>query len=289
MVIRKQKLGWALLLALWPSYSQCEPYTYGTTGNAAGTSLNWTMANVLPEGIGLDVNGLIYKYSTVKNPEDDMLVHVGNLNANGDGYTFKETDDWSGVPSNTIAKSFALPNIPSAHWGNGSIEVEGTGEVKDAIVIYSYRLDKCFDPQADPSCAGYRQPVPPVIEYEIYNALDDNAVLDNIDVKADVDYDEDEANRDEDEEKEEQTRIELGLAQAENALTLTLDQGQSQIINAMNSSTNIDTYYNSKINGGIYKDTVVLNGGNLPDNKKGLRNNLAQQLLHNQLVDLQYD
>ena len=282
-------MGWALLLALWPSYSQCEPYTYGTTGNAAGTSLNWTMANVLPEGIGLDVNGLIYKYSTVKNPEDDMLVHVGNLNANGDGYTFKETDDWSGVPSNTIAKSFALPNIPSAHWGNGSIEVEGTGEVKDAIVIYSYRLDKCFDPQADPSCAGYRQPVPPVIEYEIYNALDDNAVLDNIDVKADVDYDEDEANRDEDEEKEEQTRIELGLAQAENALTLTLDQGQSQIINAMNSSTNIDTYYNSKINGGIYKDTVVLNGGNLPDNKKGLRNNLAQQLLHNQLVDLQYD
>jgi hypothetical protein len=282
-------LGWALLLALWPSYSQCEPYTYGTTGNAAGTSLNWTMANVLPEGIGLDVNGLIYKYSTVKNPEDDMLVHVGNLNANGDGYTFKETDDWSGVPSNTIAKSFALPNIPSAHWGNGSIEVEGTGEVKDAIVIYSYRLDKCFDPQADPSCAGYRQPVPPVIEYEIYNALDDNAVLDNIDVKADVDYDEDEANRDEDEEKEEQTRIELGLAQAENALTLTLDQGQSQIINTMNSSTNIDTYYNSKINGGIYKDTVVLNGGNLPDNKKGLRNNLAQQLLHNQLVDLQYD
>jgi hypothetical protein len=282
-------LGWALFLALLPSYSQCEPYTYGTTGNAAGTSLSWTMANVLPEGIGLDVNGLIYKYSTVKNPEDDMLVHVGNLNANGDGYTFKETDDWSGVPSNTIAKSFALPNIPSAHWGNGSIEVEGTGEVKDAIVIYSYRLDKCFDPQADPSCAGYRQPVPPVIEYEIYNALDDNAVLDNIDVKADVDYDEDEANRDEDEEKEEQTRIELGLAQAENALTLTLDQGQSQIINAMNSSTNIDTYYNSKINGGIYKDTVVLNGGNLPDNKKGLRNNLAQQLLHNQLVDLQYD
>jgi len=247
------------------------------------------MANVLPEGIGLDVNGLIYKYTTVKNPEDDMLVHVGNLNANGDGYTFKETDDWSGVPSNTIAKSFSLPNIPSAHWGNGSIEVEGTGEVKDAIVIYSYRLDKCFDPQADPSCAGYRQPVPPVIEYEIYNALDDNAVVDNIDVKADADYDEDEAKRDEDEEKEEQTRIELGLAQAENALTLTLDQGQSQIINAMNSSTNIDTYYNSKINGGIYKDKVVLNGGNLPDNKKGLRNNLAQQLLHNQLVDLQYD
>tara|TARA_B100001094_G_scaffold302796_1_gene330353 strand:+ start:210 stop:953 length:744 start_codon:yes stop_codon:yes gene_type:complete len=247
------------------------------------------MANVLPEGIGLDVNGLIYKYTTVKNPEDDMLVHVGNLNANGDGYIFKETDDWSGVAGNTIAKSFALPNIPSGQWGNGSIDVEGTGEVKDAVVIYSYRLDKCFNPQADPSCAGYRRPVPPVIEYEIYNALEDDAVVENIDVKAEADYDEDKAKRDDEEEEEKQSRIELGLAQAENALTLTLDQGQSQIINAMNSSTNIDTYYNSKINGGIYKDTLVLNGGNLPDNKKGLRNNLAQQLLHNQLVDLQYD
>ena len=289
MVIRKQKLGWALFLALLPSYSQCEPYTYGTTGNAAGTSLSWTMANVLPEGIGLDVNGLIYKYTTVKNPEDDMLVHVGNLNANGDGYTFKETDDWSGVPSNTIAKSFSLPNIPSAHWGNGSIEVEGTGEVTDAIVIYSYRLDKCFNPQSDPSCAGYRRPVPPVIEYQIYNALDDESVTENLDEKVDADYDEDESKRDDEDEEKEQSRIELGLAQAENALTLTLDQGQSQIISAMNSQTNIDIYYNSKINGGIYKDTVTLNGGNLPDNKKGLRNNLAQQLLHKELVDLQYD
>lgn len=289
MIIQKQRLAWALFLALLPSYSQCEPYTYGTTGNAAGSSLNWTMANVLPEGIGLDVNGLIYKYTTVKKTEDDMLVHVGNLNATGDGYTFKETDDWSGVAGNTIAKSFALPNIPSSHWGNGSIEVEGTGEVTDAIVIYSYRLDKCFDPQADPSCAGYRKPVPPVIEYEIYNALDDDAVVDNIEVKADADYDEDEKKRDEDEDEERETRIELGLAQAENALTLSLEQGQSQIINAMNGQTNIEMYYNSKINGGIYKDTVALNDGNLPDNKKGLRNNLAQQLLHNQLVDLQYD
>ena len=35
-----------------------------------------------------------------------MKVHVGNHNANGDGYTFRETDDWSGVPGNTIVKSF---------------------------------------------------------------------------------------------------------------------------------------------------------------------------------------
>ena len=49
-------------------------------------------------------NALIYKYTTVKNPEDDMLVHVGNLNANGDGYIFKETDDWSGVAGSATVK-----------------------------------------------------------------------------------------------------------------------------------------------------------------------------------------
>ena len=66
------------------------------------------MGSVLPDASGIDINGLFYRYTTVKNPEDDMKVHVGNLNANGDGYIFRETDDWSGVPSNTIVKSFLL-------------------------------------------------------------------------------------------------------------------------------------------------------------------------------------
>ena len=70
-----------LLLALWPSYSSCDPYSYGTTGNAASTALSWGMSSVLPDIPGLDVNGLLYKYTTVKNPEDDMKVHVRNLNA----------------------------------------------------------------------------------------------------------------------------------------------------------------------------------------------------------------
>jgi hypothetical protein len=56
------------------------------------------------------------------------LVHVGNKNANGSGYIFRETDDWSGMPSNTIVKSFNLSNIPATNWGTGSIEVEGEGQ-----------------------------------------------------------------------------------------------------------------------------------------------------------------
>ena len=57
---------------------QCDPYSYGTTGNAASTALSWGMSSVLPDIPGLDINGFLYRYTTVKNPEDNMKVHVGN-------------------------------------------------------------------------------------------------------------------------------------------------------------------------------------------------------------------
>ena len=98
------------------------------------------MESVLPNIPGLDVNGLIYRYTTVKKPEDNMKVHVRNLNAEGEGYTFSATDDWSGVPGNTIVKSFPLAHIPAANWGDGSITVEGQGSVTDPVVIYSFRI-----------------------------------------------------------------------------------------------------------------------------------------------------
>ena len=48
-------------------------------------------------------------------------------------------------------------------------------------------------------------------------------------------------------------------------------------------------YYNAKINGGTLSDATQLQDGELLDNKKALRNNLAQQLLHEQMVDMQYN
>ena len=199
----KQRLGWVLFLVALPSYCYSEPYYYGATGNAASTSLSWGMPSVLPDIAGLDINGLLYRYTTVKNTEDAMKVHIGNHNVTGDGYTFRETDDWSGVPSNTIVKSFALSNIPSANWGTGFIEVEGEGTVEDASVIYSYRVDRCYDPQSDPSCAGYIEPIPDIPEVEIYDALEDESVLNAIDAETEFKYDE-EGNIIKDEEDEEE-------------------------------------------------------------------------------------
>ena len=277
-----------LSLVLLPSYSYSEPYTYGATSNAASGALGWSMDSILPSIAGVDINGLLYRYTTVKDPDADMKVHVGNHNASGDGYTFRETDDWSGVPGNTIVKSFPLSNIPASKWGTGFVEVEGEGTVKNAVVIYNYRLDKCYDPQSDPSCAGYVKPMPEIPEVVVYDALEDDAVVDTLEAD-EFQYDEDGKLILDEEEEEEETRIEMGLTASANALTLFKAQNQSDIILALNKQTNINMYYNAKINGGTLNDAAGLKDGTIPDNKKALRNNLAQQVLHEKMVDMQYN
>jgi len=277
-----------LSLALLPSYSYSDPYTYGATGNAASTSLSWGMDSILPSITGVDINGLLYRYTTIKDPDADMKVHVSNLNANGDGYTFRETDDWSGVAGNTIVKSFPVSNIPASNWGTGSIEVEGEGRVEDAVVIYSYRVDKCYDPQSDPSCAGYIKPMPELPEIVVYDALEDDAVVSTLDTE-EYQYDEDGNLVTTKEDEEEDTRIEMGLTASANALTLFKTQGQDDIIMSINQQTNIAMYYNANINGGTLNDAAGLQDGTIKDNKKALRNNLAQQILHEQMVDMQYN
>ena len=285
----KQKQVLVSLLLLWPSYSQCDPYSYGTTGNAASTALSWGMESVLPDIPGLDVNGLIYRYTTVKNPEDNMKVHVRNLNAEGEGYTFSATDDWSGVPGNTIVKSYPLSNVASSKWGDGSITVEGQGSVTDPVVIYSYRIDECYNEQSNPACPGYVKPIPVIPVVEIYDVLEDEAAMDAIDDDENFQYDEDGNLILVEEEEDEETRLEMGLTASANALTLFKTQGQSDIIMAINLQTNINMYYNANLNGGTYNETVGLVDAEISDNKKALRNNLAQQLLHEKMIDMQYN
>ena len=100
-----------LLLASSASYSYSDTI-YGITANAASTGLNWAMNNVLPQQAGLQVNNVIYQYTVDKDPSDDMVVHVQNENAQGNGNIFRETDDWSGLPGNTINKIVAVSDIP---------------------------------------------------------------------------------------------------------------------------------------------------------------------------------
>ena len=280
--------------AFWPCYSFCDQYIYGTTGNAAVDGFTWGMNAVVPDDAGLSINGVLYRYTTIKDADDPMLVHVQNKEAKGNGYIFRETDDWTGLPGNSITKLVSLNNIPISRWGVGSIEVEGEGRVTDPTVVYSYQIDTCFNPQSDPSCPGYIDPATFLASQEpieAYDPMQDQAVADTLEATNPELYEEEEEDESIESEKAEAVKdtFERGLAASQNALTLANNFSQDRMIRAINISVNMYPYYATSIDGGAYKETTALVDSQLPKNPRGLRNGLAQQLLHEQMIEEQYN
>ena len=245
------------------------------------------MSNVLPQQAGLQVTGVVYQYTAVKDPEDDMVVHVQNQNAQDSGYIFRETDDWSGLPGNTINKLIPVGDVPIQLWGDGSIDVEGQGQVTEPNVVYTYKYDPCYDPQSDPSCPGYLPPIPEPEPVDVYDALNDQAVLEATQETDPELFDRDGKNRRE-VEREADDRLEQGLAASENALNIASGSAQDFMVAAMANEMRFDPYYAAKLEGGVYRDVVALPSKDIPDNPRGLRNGLAQQLLHQKMIDSQY-
>ena len=285
----------AASLAFWPCYSHSEPYTYGSTNNAAANGLTWGMTSGalgVPVVPGMEINGVIYRYTAVKDPNDPFSVTLSNEDTNG-GYIFRETDDWSGLPGNTINKFVPVELSPISRWGDGSITFEGRGEVQDPTVVYTFRVDECFSPEVTPGCPGYVDPTQFQVttpDLEIYDALDDQAVRDAM-AATDPDlYEEDEKDEsiEKDEEKATKDDFEKGFAASQNALTLANKVSQEAIVTAMNASVNMSTYYTVRMDGRTYPERQRLVDSQLPENRNGLRNGLAQQLLHDQMVDMQY-
>lgn len=290
-----------VLAVLLPSYCYSDsiaPY-YGTTGNAAADAHVWSMDNVFPEPPGLDVQNVIYNYTIHKATEDEVDVHVQNENALGTGYIFRETDTWKpgSLDGTQINKAVPIiPNIPKEAWGNGSIEVEGNGSVSDASVVYTYRVDPCYDPQYDPNCPGYKAPLPDIPEVDLsnlYDATSGDAEISQFDDKAEYKdeeelSDEEKKEKEEAEKKEREERLEKALSAADNSVMFATALAQAQMLETLNLATNMNSYYSANIPGGVYKESVSLVDKKLPDSRKGLRNGLAQQILHEQMIDMQY-
>jgi len=51
----------------------------------------------------------------------------------------------------------------------------------------------------------------------------------------------------------------------------------------------MNSYYAANIQGGVYNDSLTLVDKKIEDNKQGLRNGFAQQLLHEQMIQEQYN
>jgi hypothetical protein len=301
-----KKLPFLAALVLWASSSYSEsiaPY-YGTTGNAAAGGNTWSMDNHLPSNIpGLDINGVIYRYTINKNVDDSVSVTIQNERANGTGYQFRETDDWLPGSLGGTQINKAVPVIPSNRslWGDGSIQVDGNGNVEEPHVVYQYRVDPCYDPQFDPNCPGYKVPVPEIPTVDL-TSLYDVTTDENIDLDRNVDKelleedsDENEkteeelAEEEEEEEKDREQRLEDSLAEAGRSIMFAQALAQSQILASVNAATNMNSYYTVSIPGGVYKESVVLVDKELPNSKRGLRNGLAQQLLHEEMIEMQYN
>ena len=303
-------LGWVVFL---PSYSYSDSITpyYGSTGNAiTDQSLRWSMPNVLPEPPGLDINTVIYNYTIRKETEDHVTVNVQNENAAGNGYIFRETDEWKpgSLDGTQINKVIGVGSVHRSLWGDGSIDVQGNGSVEDAKVVYTYTVDPCYDPQFDPNCPGYKVTIPdiPVINYDdLYNVFDDDNVNlsrqtckeGDISAQCKAILDEEEEGKSEEElekeaeeeERDSKERLEKALAAADNSVMFAEALAAAQILDAVNAATNVQDYYSKTIPGGAYNESVVIVDKQLPENKRGLRNGLAQQLLHNKMVDMQYN
>jgi hypothetical protein len=248
------------------------------------------MTDILPKQTGLTVGGVLYRYTTEKNAQDDMLVHIQNENALGTGYIFKETDDWSGLPGNTINKLVPVDNIDISFWGDGSIEVEGDGSVKNPSVIYTYRYDPCYNPQSSPECIGYVEPYSVSLQdIDIYDPLNEDYIQNELDRNRGLPL-----NNDEEEERDRKKVSEEDVddERLEKALGITNTTALAAVSLAMHnelvSLSMIPISYNIVLPTTVYEETVRLPTKELPDSKKGLRNRFAQQILHQRMIDLQY-
>lgn len=249
------------------------------------------MTNVLPPYTGLAVNGVVYQYTTVKETEDEMTVYVQNENAIDTGYIFREKDEWTGIPQNTINRVVPVDYIPLEYWGDGSIVVEGQGEVVDATVIYTYRYDDTcvLDPQASPDCPGYVPEIPELTEEEAYDPMDEDYIQDELDRKATLKDEEEEDRQREKVKKEGNKKKRETLASILGIDNLgemaSIDEA---LHNALVALDNVPQSYTVALPTTEYEETVVLKDAVLPDNNR-VRRNFAQDELHDQIVNSQYE
>lgn len=277
----------ALLAYSSSSYSE---QVFGTTQNAASSSYNWVMQNILPQQAGLTVSNVIYRYNAIKEVQDDMIVYVQNEDALGDGYVFREEDDWSGLPGTGIRKVIPVGAIPLQRWGDGSIEIQGEGSVENASVTYTYQYDPCFDPQSDPSCPDYQVPynledIIPVIEFE--DPLQDEFIRAEMEKKAKLER---EKEQEEYERKKLKQKVKVDLEKMLGGLNMQMMNDsailQEQALFAMNF---IPTAYLDSLDGGEYNDVLEFERKEISDNRKARRAIFAQQLKHEKMLELQYD
>lgn len=279
----------SVLSALCYSYSFADTVT-GRTNNAAVGGLSWNMDSVLPSQAGLLVNGMFYQYTINKNVEAPAQVSIRNKLRFGEGYIFENTDDWSGLPGNTITKLLGFASTPKELWGDGEIAVLGEASITNPTVAYNFEYDSCYIILSNPACPGYAE--------ALYQWLLDKGLLVG-EVDINDPYYEEYVNvlleqQIETElitfaaiEESQDVRLEVRMTSGAAIAKLADVAQQEAVLTALQATLpNFESYYKT-MPGGFYAEKVSLEDAKIYDNTSVLRN-LAQQSLHRDLVQLQY-
>lgn len=253
------------------------------------------MPGVLPGITGLTVDGVIYRYSAVKNQQDPMTVTVQNKDTMSTGYIFRSQDDWTGLRGTTITKVVPVDNIPGNRWGSGEISIEGKGSVTEASVFYKYRYDTCANPLSSPSCPGYAEAMLKSLsmkDVEVNDPLTDEMRKNATENKAVCTSGQILCNTSENVKKQEEERSKKGKEDDRkktiiNSLLSSKDTEFASQFEKMNDIPGLNLYSVS-IPGGVYKDALRYPDKILPDNRRARSLGLAQERLHETIVNSQY-
>ena len=282
----------ALVVFSWPYYCYSENI-YGNTKNAASNAHRWAMNNLLPSQTGLSVEGIFHRYTLTKDPTKDSTVSITNKKIGGDGYIYEYTDNWNKIPGGTKVTYDPVPSTLGNLFGDGEIKVTGDGSLSDVTILYHYKFDPCHTPLTDPSCPDFKD--------ALYQYLLDNNLLDTpnvedpfynqwvqIQLEEQAEAEEQEALEIEEAEESEELSVEEILSVAGAAEKIADPMQQLNMMKQIAAVGKLELYYNAVIDGGVYKDNLVIDGGNITDNAKGLRN-LTQDSVHRSIVRSQYD
>ena len=283
-----------LVLAVfsWPYYCSSENI-YGNTKNAASNAHRWAMNNLLPSQTGLTVEGIFHRYTLTKDPTKDSTVSITNKKIGGDGYIYEYTDNWNKIPGGTKVTYDAVPSTLGNLFGDGEIKVTGDGSLSDVTILYHYKFDPCHTPLSDPTCPDFKD--------ALYQYLLDNNLLDTpniedpfynqwvqIQLEEQAEAEEQKALEAQEEEESEELSMEEILSVAGAAEKIADPMQQLNMMQKIAAVGKLELYYDAVIDGGVYKDNLVIDGGNITDNAKGLRN-LTQDNVHRSIVRSQYD
>jgi hypothetical protein len=123
----------------------------------------------------------------------------------------------------------------------------------------------------------------------VTDPLDEQYVKDELEKKAELD-EQDEEDRQRrrmmSSEKKEDKRLAAILGIVDNSLLAAENMQKHEELMAMQY---IPSSYYVELPDTKYEETVVLKDADLPDNRKARRQSVSQQLLHQELVNLQYE